>query len=95
MPLILGQPFSPETLEENVEELNSALKQFEEKFLQDKPFIVGNEISLADLMAVVELMQVSVGPTGSSCQPDFRQSKLGCWESELAHGFQVLQKYLK
>ncbi|KFP24698.1 Glutathione S-transferase theta-1, partial [Colius striatus] len=62
LPLVLGQTLPPEKLEGVTEELNIVLKQFEEKFLQDKPFIVGNEISLADLVAVVELMQpVSAG----------------------------------
>ncbi|NXX77479.1 GSTT1 transferase, partial [Urocolius indicus] len=62
LPLILGQTLPPEKLEGVTEELNIVLKQFEEKFLQDKPFIIGNEISLADLVAVVELMQpVSAG----------------------------------
>lgn len=60
LPLLTGQPLSPEKLEGVTEELNVVLKQFEEKFLQDKPFIVGNEISLADLVALVELMQVSI-----------------------------------
>ncbi|NXL84571.1 GSTT1 transferase, partial [Alectura lathami] len=57
LPLITGQPLPPEKLKGLIEELNIVLKQFEEKFLQDKPFIVGNEISLADLVAVAELMQ--------------------------------------
>lgn len=60
LPLLTGQPLSPEKLEGVTEELNVVLKQFEEKFLQDKPFIVGNEISLADLVALVELMQVRI-----------------------------------
>uniref|UniRef100_A0A8D0HFN7 glutathione transferase n=1 Tax=Sphenodon punctatus TaxID=8508 RepID=A0A8D0HFN7_SPHPU len=50
-------PFPAERLERAVEDLKSTMKQFEEKFLQDKPFIVGSEISLADLMAIAELMQ--------------------------------------
>lgn len=60
LPLLTGQPLSPEKLEGVTEELNVVLKQFEEKFLQDKPFIAGSEISLADLVALVELMQVSI-----------------------------------
>lgn len=63
LPLLTGQPLPPEKLEFATEELNVALKQFEEKFLQDKPFIAGSEISLADLVALVELMQVSINPS--------------------------------
>lgn len=62
LPLLTGQPLPPEKLESVTEELNVVLKQFEEKFLQDKPFIVGSEVSLADLVALVELMQVSIKP---------------------------------
>ncbi|NWU61821.1 GSTT1 transferase, partial [Pterocles burchelli] len=57
LPLITGQPLPPEKLEGLIEELNVVLKQFEEKFLQDKPFLAGSEVSLADLVAVVELIQ--------------------------------------
>uniref|UniRef100_A0A8C3F1T9 glutathione transferase n=1 Tax=Chrysemys picta bellii TaxID=8478 RepID=A0A8C3F1T9_CHRPI len=85
-----GQPFSPEKLEEAVEELNSALKQFEEKFLQDKPFIVGNEISLADLVAIVELMQ----PVGCGCDIFENRPKLVEWRSrvEEAVGKELFQQ---
>uniref|UniRef100_A0A8C3THC2 glutathione transferase n=1 Tax=Chelydra serpentina TaxID=8475 RepID=A0A8C3THC2_CHESE len=87
---LAGQPFSPETLEEAVEELNSALKQFEEKFLQDKPFIVGNEISLADLVAIVELMQ----PVGCGCDIFENRPKLAEWRSrvEEAVGKELFQQ---
>ncbi|NXA03446.1 GSTT1 transferase, partial [Sapayoa aenigma] len=57
LPLLTGQPLPAEKLEVATEDLNVVLKQFEEKFLQDKPFIAGSEISLADLVALVELMQ--------------------------------------
>lgn len=65
-PIFLGHPLPPEKLEGAVEGLNEALKAFEEKFLQHKPFIAGEEISLADLVALVELMQVSAGDTLST-----------------------------
>ncbi|XP_052545340.1 glutathione S-transferase theta-2B [Tympanuchus pallidicinctus] len=57
IPLLTGQPLPSEKLENAIEELNVVLNQFEEKFLQGKPFIAGSEISLADLVALVELMQ--------------------------------------
>lgn len=59
IPLLTGQTLPPEKLQEVLEDVATSLKQFEEKFLQDKPFIVGSEISLADLVAIEELMQVS------------------------------------
>uniref|UniRef100_A0A8C9MJ25 glutathione transferase n=1 Tax=Serinus canaria TaxID=9135 RepID=A0A8C9MJ25_SERCA len=59
IPLFTGQPLPSEKLQEVMEGLSTSLKQFEERFLQDKAFIIGSEISLADLVAIVELMQVS------------------------------------
>lgn len=59
IPLFLGQQVPPEKLQEAIEDLTSSLRKLEDKFLQDKHFLVGNEISLADLVAIVELMQVN------------------------------------
>ncbi|XP_075424593.1 glutathione S-transferase theta-1-like [Ascaphus truei] len=56
-PALLGHEASPERLQPILAEFNSTLTQLEEKFLQDKPFLAGDEISLADLVAIVELMQ--------------------------------------
>ena len=58
IPLFLGQQVPQEKVQDAMEDLNLSLQKLEEKFLQEKPFIIGNEISLADLVAVVELMQV-------------------------------------
>ncbi|KAM9260001.1 glutathione S-transferase theta-1 isoform 2-T2 [Cariama cristata] len=63
IPLFTGQPLPSEKLQEVMEGLSTSLKQFEERFLQDKAFIIGSEISLADLVAIVELMQ----PVGVGC----------------------------
>ncbi|XP_054852755.1 glutathione S-transferase theta-1-like [Eublepharis macularius] len=57
IPLFLGQQIPPEKLQDAIEDLTNSMRKLEEKFLQDKPFIVGAEISLADLVAIVELMQ--------------------------------------
>ena len=42
-----------------IEDLDDSLKMLEEKFLQDGPFIAGDHFSLADLVAIVEVYQVS------------------------------------
>lgn len=47
-----------EKMDAAVEELNASLKIFEDKFLQSRPFVIGDKICLADLVAIVEIMQV-------------------------------------
>uniref|UniRef100_A0A8C8RU96 glutathione transferase n=1 Tax=Pelusios castaneus TaxID=367368 RepID=A0A8C8RU96_9SAUR len=79
VPFIIGQPFLPEKFEEAIKELNSVLKQFEEKFLQDKLFIAGSEISLADLVAIVELMQ----PVATGYNLFEKRPKLAEWRSRV------------
>ncbi|XP_034955083.1 glutathione S-transferase theta-1 [Zootoca vivipara] len=79
LPLFLGHPAPSEKLEEALESLKETLKLFEEKFLQDKPFIAGTEISLADLVAIVEIMQpVSAGYDVFEGRP-----KLASWRSRV------------
>ncbi|XP_054852821.1 glutathione S-transferase theta-1-like [Eublepharis macularius] len=75
VPLLLDEPLPPAKLDGALEELKETLKLFEEKFLQDRPFIVGNEISLADLVAIVELMQ----PLGAGYDIFEGRPKLAAW----------------
>ncbi|OCU01842.1 hypothetical protein XELAEV_18007620mg [Xenopus laevis] len=60
-PLILGHEAPREKVDAILADFNIAMKNLEEKFLGNKPFITGDEISVADLVAIVEIMQVVGG----------------------------------
>lgn len=57
-PLFMGSEAPKEKMDAAVEDLNQSLDLLEQNFLQNKAFIVDNNISLADLVALVEIMQV-------------------------------------
>ncbi|NXA53580.1 GSTT1 transferase, partial [Nothocercus julius] len=79
LPVLVGQPLPPKKLEEIIEDLSVVLKQFEKQFLQDKPFIAGSEVSLADLVALAELMQ----PVGAGHNVFEEKPKLAEWRSRV------------
>ncbi|XP_023664084.2 glutathione S-transferase theta-3-like isoform X1 [Paramormyrops kingsleyae] len=60
-------------------DLEGSLTAFEEKFLQDKPFIAGQKISLADLVAIVEIMQ----PVGAGVNVFEVRPKLSAWKDRV------------
>lgn len=57
-PVIMGSEVPKEKMDAAVEDLNQSLNLLEEKFLENKQFIVGDKISLADIVALIEVMQV-------------------------------------
>lgn len=58
-PGFLGQPVPPEMLAATLAELDGCLQMLEDKFLRNKAFLTGSHISVADLVAITELMHVS------------------------------------
>uniref|UniRef100_A0A8C2D490 Glutathione S-transferase theta 2 n=1 Tax=Cyprinus carpio TaxID=7962 RepID=A0A8C2D490_CYPCA len=54
----MGQPTNPENFEKVLADLDGTLDKLENMFLKNQPFLCGDDISLADLLAVCELMQV-------------------------------------
>ncbi|XP_066221589.1 glutathione S-transferase theta-3-like isoform X3 [Saccopteryx leptura] len=55
-PVILGEQVPPETLASTLAELDWCLQLLEDKFLKDEDFLAGPLISMADLVAITELM---------------------------------------
>ncbi|KAJ7309715.1 hypothetical protein JRQ81_007777 [Phrynocephalus forsythii] len=90
VPLFLGHPLPPEKLAELAGNLDEVVKVFEEKFLQDRPFIAGQDISLADLVAIVELMQ----PVAAGHDVFRGRPKMAAWRSrvEAALGKELFQE---
>ncbi|XP_038668345.1 glutathione S-transferase theta-2 [Scyliorhinus canicula] len=57
IPRMTGQPVDKEKLTKALSELNGTLDILESMFLKQQPFLCGDEITLADLLAICELMQ--------------------------------------
>nr|XP_020450942.1 glutathione S-transferase theta-1-like isoform X2 [Monopterus albus] len=78
-PLVMDSEPPKEKVDAAVEDLNQSLKLLEEKFLQSKSFIIGEQISLADLVAIVALMQ----PIGAGMDVLEGRPKLIAWRDRV------------
>lgn len=59
LPHFSGQPVDPMRLDRLLGKLKPALRHLDQEVLATKPFLATEQLSLADLMAFTELMQVS------------------------------------
>ncbi|KAM4577803.1 glutathione S-transferase theta-1-like [Fundulus diaphanus] len=78
-PFVMGSEVPKEKMDAAVEDMKQSLNLLEDKFLQNKPFIVGNKISLADLVAMVEIMQ----PLGTGVDGLEGRPKLMAWRDRV------------
>ncbi|XP_046496506.1 glutathione S-transferase theta-1 [Equus quagga] len=79
LPVFMGEPVAPEMLAATLAELDGSLQLLEDKFLQNKAFFAGPHISLADLVAITELMHA----VGAGCQVFEGRPKLAAWRQRV------------
>ncbi len=58
LPVLMGQTVSKERLSEAKNQMENSLDTITNVWLKDKPFITGNEITVADLVAATEIEQL-------------------------------------
>lgn len=58
LPVLMGQTVSEGKVSEAKKQMVNALDTITNVWLKDKPFIVGNEITVADLVAATEIEQL-------------------------------------
>ncbi|XP_076853948.1 glutathione S-transferase theta-2 [Brachyhypopomus gauderio] len=87
MPRMTGQPTDPAKLEKALKELEETLDKLESMFLRRQAFLCGDDITLADLLAICELMQ----PLGAGRDVLKNRPQLQHWSnrvrSALKHSF--------
>ncbi|MBN3304261.1 glutathione S-transferase theta-2 [Amia ocellicauda] len=79
MPRMTGQAADPLKLQRALTDLDGTLEKLESMFLKRQPFLCGDDITLADLLAVCELMQ----PLGSGRDVLRDRPKLLTWRSRV------------
>ncbi|XP_071496737.1 glutathione S-transferase theta-1-like [Diadema antillarum] len=61
LPLTTGKTASEERFQRDLENLTTQLDKLERAFLRDNKFLLGDDISIADVLAVPEFMQCLIG----------------------------------
>ncbi|XP_007520874.2 glutathione S-transferase theta-3-like [Erinaceus europaeus] len=79
IPVFLGEPVPPELLASTLVELDRCLQLLEDKFLKDQAFLAGPQVSVADLVAITELMH----PVSAGCQVFKSRPKLATWRQRV------------
>ncbi|XP_035591336.1 glutathione S-transferase theta-2 [Oncorhynchus keta] len=79
LPHMTGQPADPLKVERALADLSDTLEKLENMFLKRQPFLCGDDISLADLLAMCELMQ----PLGGGRDILKDRPKLLSWKSRV------------
>uniref|UniRef100_V9KDN2 glutathione transferase n=1 Tax=Callorhinchus milii TaxID=7868 RepID=V9KDN2_CALMI len=79
LPALTGEPIPEVKVQAALEDLRGSLKTFEEIYLQDKPYIAGDALTIADLVAIVELMQ----PALSGFDPFEGSVRLAAWRDRV------------
>ncbi|XP_033106965.1 glutathione S-transferase theta-3-like isoform X2 [Anneissia japonica] len=69
--ILLGKPCDPEELKRKIGELKTSFKKFEVIFLKDQKFVCSEEISVADIMALCEIIQLLDCPSCKDILKDF------------------------
>lgn len=78
-PLMMGSEAPKEKMDAAMEDLNQSLTLLKDYFLQNKPFIIGDKVSLADIVAVVEIMQ----PVATGLDVFEGHPKLSAWRDRV------------
>uniref|UniRef100_A0A3Q4HBL4 glutathione transferase n=1 Tax=Neolamprologus brichardi TaxID=32507 RepID=A0A3Q4HBL4_NEOBR len=79
VPIVMDAEIPKETMDFALENVKQSLNLLEEKFLQSKPFILGDKISVADVVAVVEIIQ----PIGTGFDGFEGRPKLIAWRDRV------------
>ncbi|XP_004681155.1 PREDICTED: glutathione S-transferase theta-1-like [Condylura cristata] len=90
IPVFLGETVPPEMLASTLAELDRCLQLLEDKFLKDQAFLTGPHITVADLVAITEMMH----PVSAGCQVFKSRPKLDAWRQrvEAAVGEDLFQE---
>ncbi|XP_044145584.1 glutathione S-transferase theta-1-like [Bufo gargarizans] len=78
-PYLLGHEATPDTLDPPLCEFNATLATLQDTFLQNKLFLAGDKISMADLVAIVEIMQ----PFAAGIDVFEDKPKLSAWKQRV------------